>query len=133
MKSCYSALMVSFAAVLGVGFVPGYGEATAAEERVVAPAEGVSKFVVSGKSTKFRITVMAIGGGEIKSPKITGKAKLVRATEIVRVGEDGPMIGAIEKEFEFAPTGTGEAVIEIVKVEPTSPDPTSEKYTVTIE
>lgn len=71
--------------------------------------------------------------GEVRSPKITGKAKLVRATEIVRVGEDGPMIGAIEKEFEFAPTGAGEAVIEIVKVEPTSPDPTSEKYTVTIE
>ena len=133
MKSWYSALMVLFAAVAGFGFASGPREVTAAEERVVTPAEGVNKFTVTGRATKFRIVVHATGGAEIKQPRITGKAKLVRSTDIVRVGEDGPMIGAIEREFEFVGTSEGEAVIEIVRIEPSSPDPISEKYTVTIE
>lgn len=133
MRSWYSAVMVSFAAISGLGLALGPGDAAAAEERIVAPVEGVNKFTVTGKATKFRIVVNAMGGTEFKQPKITGKAKLVRSTEVVRVSEDGPMIGAIEKEFEFAGTAAGEVVIEIVRIEPSSPDPISEKYTVKIE
>lgn len=133
MKSSYSALMVSFVAVSGFGLASGPGHAAAAEERIVAPVEGVNKFTVTGKGTKFRIVVNTMGGAEIRQPKITGNAKLVRSTDIVRVGEDGPMIGAIEREFEFIGTAAGKAVVEIVRIEPSSPDPISEKYTVTIE
>lgn len=133
MKYSYSALMVSFVAVSGFGLASGPGHAAAAEERIVAPVEGVNKFTVTGKGTKFRIVVNTMGGAEIRQPKITGNAKLVRSTDIVRVGEDGPMIGAIEREFEFIGTAAGKAVVEIVRIEPSSPDPISEKYTVTIE
>ncbi len=127
--------MVSFVAVSGFGLASGPGHAAAAEERIVAPIEGVNKFTVTvtGKGTKFRIVVNTLGGAEIRQPKITGNAKLVRSTDIVRVGEDGPMIGAIEREFEFIGTAAGKAVVEIVRIEPRSPDPISEKYTVTIE
>lgn len=133
MTSWHSALMVSFVAVSGFGLASGPGHAAAAEERIVAPVEGVNKFTVTGKGTKFRIVVNTMGGAEIRQPKVTGNAKLVRSTDIVRADEDGPMIGAIEREFEFIGTAAGKAVIEIVRIEPSSPDPISEKYTVTIE
>jgi hypothetical protein len=133
MQSWYSAVIVSFVAISGLGLALGAGDAAAADEQIVAPVEGVNKFTVTGKATKFRIVVNAMGGAEIKQPKITGKAKLVRSTDIVRVGEHGPNVGAIEREFEFVGTAAGDVVIEIVRIEPSSPDPISEKYTVTIE
>jgi hypothetical protein len=132
-KPWYSASVLWLAVFAGFGFAPGCGEATAADEQVITPVEGVKKFTVTGKATKFRILVQAMGGTEIKQPRITGKAKLVRSTDIVRVSEEGPMIGAIEREFEFVGTAPGESIIEVVRIEPSSPKAITETYTVTIE
>lgn len=133
MTLCRRVLLVSLVSLLSLGAALGGREARAEDERIVTPAEGTTNFVVQGKSTKFRLAVSAIGGGEIKAPKIRGKAKLVRSSDITRADADGELVGQIEKEFEFQATAAGQVVIEIEKIEPTSPEPIVEKYTVTIK
>jgi hypothetical protein len=101
---------------------------------VVVPMEGVHEFVVTGRSTLFRLPVSTIAGGEISDPKITGKAKHLRTERIVTVREKGePLVGPTNMEFVFRGTAAGTVTIEFTKTLPTQPNPEVEKFTVTIK
>lgn len=104
-------------------------------ERIVVPADGVTEFTVTGRSTLFRVSVSTPTGGTISAkPKITGNARHVRTAEIIRVTEGGkPIIGSLEKEFVFRGTGAGTATIEIEKTSPSEPTPVVVTYKVTID
>lgn len=103
-------------------------------ERVVVPVEGVREFTVTGRSTRFRLTATTIAGGTIEQPVVEGPAKLVRTSEIERVGKGGePLIGSAEKQFEFRGTGGGTVKISIKKTLPTQPMPIVDAYRITIK
>jgi hypothetical protein len=104
------------------------------KESIVIPADGVKEFSVIGRSTLFRITVTTIAGGEISEPKIKGPAKLIRFAEIQEVGPDDSLIvGSLRQEFVFRGTGDGKVGIVFEIKTPTQPEPTTEKYMVTIK
>lgn len=101
---------------------------------VVVPGDGIHEFVVTGRSTRFRLPVSTIAGGKISDPKITGRATHLRTEQIIRVDEQGhPAMGALDMEFLFRATAAGKVTIEFEKTLPTQPDPELEKFTVTIK
>jgi hypothetical protein len=103
-------------------------------ESIVVPAEGVTDFTVTGRSTLFRLSVETIAGGSIEKPVVTGSAKHIRTEEITTAGKDGEnLIGGLNQHFVFRGTGAGKAKIVINYKAPTSPDVVTKTYNVTIK
>ena len=134
-----TALVIAWAALAAVAQEEKETEKTAAGKtpqvtRVVVPMDDVHAFVVTGRSTHFRLPVSTIAGGTIGAPKITGQAKHLRTEEIIMVQEEGkPSIGSVQREYLFRATAPGTITIEFEKKLPTQPDPVLEKFTVTVK
>jgi hypothetical protein len=103
-------------------------------EHLVSPIPGVTKFAVTGRSTRFRLTASTPAGGTIQAPVIKGKAILIRESNVIEVGPEGkPTIGVTRKEFVFRGTEAGNVVIEITKTTPGQPMPVVERFEIEIK
>jgi hypothetical protein len=117
------------ACVIAVSTFAQNEEQKPAKVQIVQPDEDVHEFTVTGRSKILRIPVSTAGGGKISMPDIKGPAKMVRSASVQTVVGDEPLVGALNKEFEFSSTGAGEVVISFRIKSPTGDD-RNVKYTV---
>lgn len=114
MKFALAALLVTW-----VGALSSAGSAARAEERTVVVPKGEAPFQVS-ESEVVRLIGNGISGSKFEL-KLTGPAKL-QTTSLVRQLNNGqPLLGAMVKEFDIAPTGKGK-VTATITVTPPQPD-----------
>jgi hypothetical protein len=134
---CLSVLLLA-SIVLTYAIVRGPRDAEAApivaNDKIVAPMEGVTDFTVDGRKSLFRLTISTPTGGTISNPAVIGTARLLGTADITVVGPGGePRDGAMIREYVFRGTGPGKARIVFQRTGPSSDKAQAVTFNVTVK